>query len=366
MPTVRLISIDQPGDWNEALACCGAHDCYHQAGYHLLAREQAEGEPLLFCFEDCGRHAALPLLLRSVAEVDGLESFPWREATSVYGYPGMVASMCPDAPQAEPFRASLQAALQETLQDLRVVACFTRQNPLIDTAWLLSPTFETLSLGPTVSIDLTRSEQEQIGDMRHGHRYEVRLARRQGMVVREDTELQRIELFQEIYRETMDRLSADAHYYFPSAYFAGLKRRLGDRVRLFFSEQDGEPLADALFLLSDHVVQYHLSGTATRFLNRRGATKLILDEVRTWAARNGFSRFHLGGGLGAREGPLFEFKAGFSSTRHRFQIARRIIDPKAYRELVACRVQWLERQGHEFAEGDFFPDYRRQAVRRAA
>ncbi len=366
MPEGRWISVDRPEAWDEALACCGLWDCYHLAGYHRVAQQQGQGRPLLFCFEHRGQCAAFPLLVRPVAEVGGLEGFPWSEATSVYGYPGVVASVRQDDPCAEPFRRAFQAALDEALCELGVVAVFTRQNPLIDTSWLLCGAFETLALGPTVSIDLTRSESERLGDMGHGHRYEIRLAQRAGIVVREDPQFHRIGLFEAIYRQTMDRLHAAAEYYFPAEYYASLKRHLQDRVRLFFAEQDGQTLAGALFLLSERIVQYHLSGTAAESAGRRGAVKLLLAEVSQWAAQAGFARLHLGGGLGAREDRLYAFKAGFSSLRHTFHVARRIIDLNAYRQLSAARHQWLQQHGLECAPGDFFPEYRRQPTRRAA
>ena len=362
MSESKLLSLRHPQAWVGALRRCGRFDSYHLPGYHLVAEQQGEGEPALFVFEDQGRWAALPFLRRPVAEVEGLESCDGFDAASAYGYPGVVTTACEHEPGADAFRRRFQDALRQVLHDLNVISLFIRQNPLIDTAWLLAPMAEVSTLGPTVAIDLSQPEEKQLRDFRSGHRYDVRSARKKGMVVYEDAAFDQIDLFRRIYAETMDRAGAVAYYYFTRQYFTSLKQHLGDQVKLFFSEQDGHVVGGAMFLVAGDVIQYHLSGTASDHLKCHGGTKLILDQVRKWGTAGGFRWLHLGGGRGARQDSLFEFKAGFSRVRFSFQTARMVLRPQTYCDLMERRRRWMSGRGYAVCAPEYFPGYRQAPV----
>jgi hypothetical protein len=353
-----LISADCPDAWARALARCRPFDSYHLPGYQLVAKGQGEGEPFLFVFEVRGHYAALPFLLNAVAHVDGLNDSAHSDATSVYGYPGVVTSAERQDPGADAFAFRFQAALREAFDSLGVVSLFLRQNPLIDTSWLLWPMAEVKTLGPTVAMDLRRPEEDQLRDFRKGHRYDVQAARKQGTVVYEAPIPEKLDVFWRIYTETMQRIGAEEYYYFSRQYLASLKHDLADAVKLFLAEQDGKVIGGSLFLLCGNIIQYHLSGAATEFLKCRGGTKLILEEVRGWGVRNGYHWLHLGGGTGACEDSLFRFKSGFSKVRLPFQSARMVFRPQIYHDLVRLREQWMNCKGYETPAGDYFPAYR--------
>ena len=138
MAELRLIPVDRAEEWCEALSRCGGGDSYHLPGYHLVARAQGEGEPYLLHFEHLGVHACWPFLLREIDGLAGLGRCGLRDAVSAYGYPGLLCSVDGHSPGAEEFRSHFQAAFTRAMRELQVVALFVRQNPLIDTSWLLS------------------------------------------------------------------------------------------------------------------------------------------------------------------------------------------------------------------------------------
>lgn len=74
---------------------------------------------------------------------------------------------------------------------------------------------------------------------------------------------------------------------------------------------------------------------------RQSPTTLETDCVRQWAKARGNRVLHLGGGVGAAKDPLFEFKAGFSPGRWRFQSLRLVSDPALYQTLVEHRAKAL-------------------------
>jgi len=359
------ISISDAPAWDAAVRACGPHDCYHLAGYHRLAAQEGEGQPKLFVYTEGRQTAVLPLLLRRLAEIPGLKDCGRVDAGSVYGYPGLLTTAVREDPRGQSFRAGFQLALREALAELDVTALFVRQNPLILTGWLFDGMADASSRGHTVAIDLSLPEERQVAEMRRDHRYDIRRARRQGAVVVEDPDFCRVDEFRRLYLATMRHAGADDYYFFSAPYFRALKANLGDRVTLMFAQHEGRVVAGAMFLKCDRIIQYHLSGTAPEMAKFRGGTKIVLDAIRAWGARNGYRWLHLGGGLGGRQDSLFEFKSGFSPLRFSFETLGIVIQPERYRRLADRRAGWAARQGLALAEGPFFPEYRRPIVARA-
>ncbi|RMG01475.1 MAG: GNAT family N-acetyltransferase [Planctomycetota bacterium] len=351
---MRVVVSADIGEWNRQLARCGRFDVYHLAEYHRTAEKLGEGEALLLVFEAEGEVAALPLLRRPLWTLSGLEDVRLYDAASAYGYPGLLCSCDIDSPAAERFRREFQESLDEALRSLEIVSFFGRQHPLIDTAWLWGDAYAPL--GPTVAIDLTRSEQSQWSEMRSNHRRDIRRAEREGVVVVEDTTLRRLDEFRRIYEETMRTVGAASQYFFSEAYYRSLRENLGRRIKLFFAEYEGRPVAAAMFFLCGRIIQYHLGGTDELGRDRlRSPIKAIFDHVRRWGKAADYHWLHLGGGLGARRDSLYRFKAGFTKNEFTFGVVRKIVDAAAYRELVAKRCGKTEGD----CEEGYFPAYRR-------
>jgi len=344
----KLIPIDNIQEWNNAIKSCGIYDTYHLAEYHKLAQMQGEGEPWLFNYSLGNYNAVLPFLRRPLSEINGLEDFYQYDCTSVYGYPGALSSINSKDPNADEFKFRFQRALKQVLRELSVVAFFTRQNPLINTSWLFSGCAEIVSLSLTVAINLKLHEDEQMKGMTKGHRYDIRKASRQGVIAREVPFFEYLDIFISIYNETMARTGAHYYYIFSKEYYTQLKESLGNSVKLYIAELKDKIIAASIFLLSEKIVQYHLSGARSEYFSFSG-TKVIINEVRKWAKARGFSWLHLGGGVGSKEDTLFRFKAGFSKYRPQFNIIKWIIDPVIYRKAVNRKKS---------SNVSFFPAYR--------
>ena len=348
-----LDSSDAPG-WMEVLGQCDEYDFYHLPEYHALAGRRGEGVGRLFVCHDHGSTIALPLLIRSVGDVEGLEAGAFRDASSVYGYCGPIASRR-DLPQklVEAFRDELTAELRR----LNVVAVFSRLHPLLSQTGLVSGLGECHTLGQTISIDLTQSADAQTAAIRPGHRYEIRKLRKQGIECVHDEDGRYLDAFIDLYAQTMRRVGAADDYFFEPAYFRSLMQDLRGTFHLFVALLNGDVISGALFTECRRIVQYHLSGTRDAFV-KQAPTKLILDTVRIWATERHQRVFHLGGGVGSREDSLFRFKAGFSDRRHEFSVWRWIVMPDAYDDLSARKEAWGKARGFVPVASSFFPRYR--------
>lgn len=247
----------------------------------------------------------------------------------------------------------------DAFKGLRIVSAFSRLNPLIQSEWLLEGLFDIIALGNTVAINLAKPEPEQKKGMKNNHLRDIKKAKTLGIVVKEDDKFQHLDDFIAAYNETMLRNKADLSYFFPKEYYVKLKREMGPSLKLFVAQKDAAVVCAAMFLCTDKIIQYHLSGTPTQYLRYSGL-KIILDEVRHWGTMNKFSWLHLGGGVGACEDSLFHFKAGFSQYHPDFKTACAIIEPEIYQQLVEQTWTMQTEAGDDATANSFFPQYRRR------
>lgn len=247
--------------------------------------------------------------------------------------------------------------LVEALVGRGIVSLFVRMHTLLsDTLRPFLRIGQLVSHGNTVSIDLTLSEREMWSQVRRDHRNQINKARRLGHQSEFDEKGQYWNEFLDIYAESMVRVDATRFYHFPRSYFDALRSELGDRLHLFVTRIDGEIAAASLFTECDGIVQYHLAGTRSAYMHLR-PSKLLIYDAALWAKARGNRVLHLGGGLGAKEDSLFEFKAGFSKRTHPFSTWRVIVDPPTYESLVR---DWELQSGSIADPGDgFFPAYRK-------
>lgn len=353
---MEILRPTQTEAWNEVLRECPAHDFYHLPGYHALAESRGEGEPLLLAYRDEDYTIALPLLLRPVRAVAGLEDVTAGEmdATSVYGYAGPIASheSIPD-----PVIARFRTALRETLLSLRVATAFSRLHPLLPQAPILEGLGETIPRGKTVSINLTQTIEEQRAGYRYSLRRDLKVLGKRGVTCEVDPGNARLGVFGAVYREAMARLGADEGYFFDDAYFDQLGEALGEAMQLFVCLLDGRVIAGGIFTALNGIAQAHLTACLDEFV-KISPQKVLYDVCSIWARERGCFALHLGGGVGSREDSLFHFKLGFSPVTHSFATWQWIVDPAANDALTARHARWMEAHRLVPATPDFFPAYR--------
>ncbi len=347
----RVLKTEQQEEWMEVLRRVVQHDFHHLPPYHRVEERRLNATAHLFTYRENDYLIALPLLLRSVGEI----ALGWNDATSVYGYGGPVAS---HESIPEPVVRNFQGALKEALLERRVIAAFSRLHPLIAQQDLLAGLGECHATGRTVSIDLTLPLEKQRAQYHRINRRRTNKQRREGTVVcLHDQEKRYWSELVKIYEETMRRVNAAQMYFFGEDHFSELARELGPVLHLFVAMIGGKVSAAGIFTICDGIVQYHLGATRSEFRKLSPMT-LVCDTVRLWANEIGAHTFHLGGGVGAQEDSLFNYKASFSDRRHNFATWRLVVAPEVYRELCERWSRENELQGLEPSSANYFPAYR--------
>jgi hypothetical protein len=332
-------------EWTRILSS-SPHDFYHLPSYAELSGRLDKGDPHAIFVEDDGDQALLlPIIKRPLADSSEL----W-DAISPYGYPGPIVRA-----SSEDFATQALNEASAWLRNAGCVSLFVRLHPLLGPAPEPANALR-VQHGETVHIDLRKSTEEHWKETMSGHRNEINRAIKAGHRAYFDERFEHIERFVAIYQATMSRVSASASYFFDLAYVNGMRKALGDRLKLAVIEIGGAIAGAGLFVETGSIVQYHLSGTDEAFMRER-PTKLMLHFVRSWAKERGARWLHLGGGVGGIEDSLFKFKAGFSKERTPFYTLRITTDPDRYRALSKAKHPELDPS----ELGGFFPLYRRPA-----
>src|SRR5262245_23126907 len=125
---LEILRPENTAEWMQVLSNCICHDFYHLPSYHAFCETREYGIAHFFVYSQQEYVIALPLLLRSLDGVQGIDGNGRKDATSVYGYAGPVVS---HETMPEEVIRNFQQTLRETLQKLGLVAVFSRLHPLL-------------------------------------------------------------------------------------------------------------------------------------------------------------------------------------------------------------------------------------------
>ncbi len=349
---MEVFTTDQESQWHDVLGHMKAFDFYHLPSYHKLAEMHGEGVAELFVYREEEYVIAIPLILRSISAISGLEQVEkgLNDATSVYGYSGPISSH-ENVPGS--VLNNFRESLKQKLLSKNIVSLFTRLHPLLNQKQLLTGLGSIVNNGKTVSIDLSQPEETQLAQYRKDHRAGIRKLRDIGATCEIDPDLTHLDSFIELYSRNMERVGAKAEYFFPRSYYEKLLNTSDATATLFICSIQGEIASSSIILRCGPIIQYHLSATSEKYL-KNAPIKLLLDTVRHWGSEQGATTLHLGGGLGSNEDALFLFKAGFSHIRHDFLTWRWILLENEYNALTLRKSM-----SDETINDGFFPAYRK-------
>jgi CelD/BcsL family acetyltransferase involved in cellulose biosynthesis len=357
-PGLAVIPSSDGAAWRKLVEVARESDAGHLPDLWQHAEARGDGAAFLFVHREGEDFIALPLLLRPLRGVPGLEASDGFDAVSVGDYAGPMASRrgLPDG-----LIRGFQERLAAELRGRGVVAAFSKLNPLLAQEPLLAGLGSTEYAQTTVAIDLTLTPDEQF------RRYRPRL--RSYLRSGSDDNLEpclldydeHLPQFLGIYEETMDRVGAAPVFRYPISFYASLRSALGDRFHMFGMRHDGRLVAAYLGTEWNGILQGIISCVRTEALHQSPA-RVMYDYIRRWATERGCRVFHLGGGTSpAPDNPLFLFKAGFSDRRHEFRTWRWVVDSAPYGEACRRKAKWNRQQGFHPVRSDFFPEYRTPA-----
>jgi len=311
----KVITSDNPQEWEHILSLVKTYDFYHTASYHRLDKSK---DARLLVFQEGNQVMALPLVMR---KIDGT---PFKDVTSAYGYGGWIRS------QDVNF-SGVSEILQDYFHEEKIVSAFSRIHPIIEGADLFPiGTVENSNL--TLGIDLSLEPLIQRRHYSRSVRRSINKSRKSGIQLRVSKSFDDARLFSVIYQDAMLRLNAPAHLFFPTEYFENLIQSNDFEAFILLAELSGRIIGGATFVVCNEFMEYHL-GAMVNAYKQYSPIKLLIDEARLIGNEKKLSVLHLGGGYGGKNDNLYVFKQRMSSLIFTFKTWKWIVNESIYKEL---------------------------------
>ena len=197
------------------------------------------------------------------------------------------------------------------------------ENPFADSDFVAAGFVPAKTMQPAVTsiVNLSESEEALLAAMHSKTRYNIRVGERHGVTVREANH--DVAAFAALMKETTERDGFSAHapsYY--EAMLAALQEKThaaGMRVRLFFAEHEGMPVAAALTAEYGDTVTY-LHGASASSMRNLMAPFLLHWTVMKEAKAAGFRKYDFWGVAPTDDAEhswagITRFKLGFGGAR---------------------------------------------------
>jgi lipid II:glycine glycyltransferase (peptidoglycan interpeptide bridge formation enzyme) len=207
-------------------------------------------------------------------------------------------------------------------------------------------------IGQIIYLDLSCSQEELLGNMEHSHRRKIRKAMNNpdlsfDIIIHN----YQTEFFYNLYLENMQRVGVENKYLFSRSFFVDAFRDLSEFISLNQIIYKRNPCAQWLVLKYGDYAYSWLSASQSEYLNLFPNNLIVYDLCLKLKAE-GVTYFNLGGGRGAQEDSVFQFKKGFSKFSNDFYIYKKINFDLEYNQLV-------ELQNSDTGNSEeFFPKYR--------
>lgn len=328
-----------PGiEWDDLVSASPFGDTYFRPAYVAAHEHLDAGRAMAVLTGGC----LVPVFVGPVTGLPFSHSVDGFDAVTPYGYGGMMPLSDQAIDCGEVYERLVLWARQEN-----VICCFLRLHPLLPISEDLRHAaaghhHEVRLRGLTTGVTLSDWDQRRdaISGMSDGRISDLSKARRHLEVEWADLEdpgrrAASLELFQQLYNASLDRLNAPAFYRFPDPYYRSLAEGLGNILGLAFATFEGKPAAASMFFFDRHFAHYHLSCSNELGRKYRGST-LLINAAAERARDRGCRLLHLGGGT--RKGdPLWGFKESFGGRIFEHYTVNLVVDHKRYDALVAAR-----------------------------
>lgn len=352
----KVLTSNERDEWGALVESIPRRDVFFTPEY-IVPFEQLSGErAVLFHFGDTANYIIYPFFRRRINDLSFYQIAPldgntdYFDIVSPYGYSGPVAHITDDERTDDLWKGFLEA-FHHYCVDNNIICEFARLNPFVRNHTYLKDFAEgdVQDSGEIIYVDLTGSEEDIWRGLNRGNRSNINKAKRNGVEICRGHDESRLRRFYELYAATMHRNHANDWYYFSPQFFRNGFDLLGHNISLFCALYEGEIIAAASFVHAGDVVHYFLGSSDSAYLDAR-PNNLLLYEAISWAHRQGYRYFNLGGGYGAEDG-LTRFKLSFSKQTATFYTYRRVHQPALYVELSRRHASYI-------LNTQFFPTYR--------
>jgi len=347
---LRVIQGDKNDEWDEIVKSFPDHDVYYLNGYLHGFSLHGDGHPLLFYFEGSKIRAMNAVMRRDISDDPQFSSKlkPGKlfDIITPYGYGGWLID-------GDGLTEDLDKEYSFWCADHHIISEFVRFHPVLENAAKMNRMYHVVNLGETISMDL-ESPEIIWSNLKSKNRNMIRKARKFGVSIHHGNTREQYETFRRIYNETMERDEAKLYYFFEPAFYESIRNDLADNAEVFYAMLEDKIIAASIMLYCGKRLNYHLSGTCTKFRSM-APSNLLLYEAALWGCEHGYKTLHLGGGVGSSEDGLLRFKKSFFRGKPKqYSVGCKVFLREQYDELIRMRSN----EDNWEVDASFFPQYR--------
>lgn len=347
-------TLEEENKWEEVVKSFKDFDVYYLPSYVKAFKLHGDGEPMLFHYEYNNLRAINVVMKRDIANhqsfLGKLKKDTVFDLSTPYGYGGFIFEGNVTEDNLKQFDIDYTRYCKKE----NIISEFVRFHPVLNNAKIAEGIYEVITLGKTVTLKL-ESRDQIWNNLKSKNRNVIRKAKKSGVEIRWGNDSKLFETFVPMYNATMDKDKANKYYYFDESFYQSIQDDMKYNMLFFYAYLEDEIVSMAMITFANRNMHYHLSASNPEF-NRYSPSNLLLNEVANWGVENGFTKFHLGGGVGSKEDNLFKFKSSFTKGGNTcFSIGKKIFNQEVYDNLVSLK---FAEKSHDITEINFFPKYR--------
>lgn len=323
--THKILLPNQIEEWRETLQKFSRVDVCQLPEYNIAyARRIRNSQAFMWCYKDSFCYPFLLTPVQISDENDKIHQTEYYDISSIYGYSG---PLCND----KSILKEAWSAFDDWSKEQKIIAEFTRFSLFAKTANNAHAETEVLNNRPSAVTYLDGDLLQSLGKKT---RNMIRKAEKSSLNAQELDPQKHITSFRKLYDKTMQRNKATDFFAYDDVYYDTLLSIPSEELRLFGVFDQDQIVAAAISLSHGGGALYHLGASLKEYSNL-GAGNLALYSMSAALQQSGVKFITVGGGrTTALDDPLFRFKKSNASHVETFQIGKRIVNEKGYKEVV--------------------------------
>jgi len=246
----------------------------------------------------------------------------------------------PYSPAVIPSEATEGSEVEGSKKEISRLASLARNDKrIIKSPHPLFPTW-------TQILDLTKSEEELLKNMHSKTRYNIRLAEKKGVVVKEESNDNGFETFARLYFETTKRQKYFGHdYRYHKIVWSNLKGKISHILVAYYNNI---PLAAYELFYLDGIIYYVYGGTSEQFRNLMASNLLMWEAIKLGKSLNCkyFDMWGIADNPENSKDPWYgftKFKLGFGGNIVEFEDSwDLVLEPLPYKLFnLAEKIRWV-------------------------
>lgn len=339
-----ILVIESKKQWNSTIKDLEFYDIYYTYEYCTAFAKWENGKAKLMYYKNDSGIVIYPVILR---EIFSEHETPIYDIITPYGYGGPL--LIGDQEVMKHFRDEFT----NYCMNENIVSEVITFHPLFNNATIMSSYCDLQYKGKTTAVNLMNTLSTIRSEYTSMVRRNLLKAHKSGLYCKEVPKNKKhINIFMNLYNETMNRNNAKDFYYFSHNL---IEEQLKDtdisKSYLLFVYFEEKVISAVLLFISGNFSHYHLGASKTEYLFLR-PNNLLFDHMIEFSKTKNCSYLHLGGGYEENDN-LFKYKTSFSNNNnYKYYIGKKIFDRKMYDFLVK------EKQQHQDLNENYFPLYR--------